>query len=50
MKKKMTKKDLLKIDELLSIGKIKKIKSSKFKKYGSARKLYNFKIDNVSEY
>ena len=50
IEKKMTKKDLLKIDELLSIGKIKKIKSSKFKKYGSARKLYNFKIDNVSEY
>ena len=46
----MTKKDLIKIDKLLNIGKIKKIKSSKFKKYGSARKLYNFKIDNVSEY
>ena len=51
IEKKMTKKDLLKIDELLSIGKNKKnFKSSKFKKYGSARKLYNFKIDNVSEY
>ena len=33
--KKITKKDLIKIDELLKIGKIKKIKSSKFKKYGS---------------
>ena len=50
IEKKITKKDLIKIEELLSIGKIKKIKSSKFKKYGSARKLYNFKIDNVSEY
>ena len=50
VEKNITKKDLIKIEELLNIGNIKKIKSSKFKKYGSARKLYNFKIDNVSEY
>ncbi len=29
---------------------LKKFKSKNFKKYGSARKLYNFKIDNLSEY
>ena len=50
MKKKITKKDLIKIEELIKLGNIKKIKPNKFKKYGSARKLYNFKIDNVSDY
>ena len=37
-------------EELIKLGNIKKIKSNEFKKYGSARKLYNFKIDNVSDY
>ena len=46
----MSKKDLLKIEQLLRLGKIKNVKPSRFKKFGSARKLYNFKIDNVSEY
>ena len=48
--KKITKKDLIKIENLLKKGNIKKFKSKNFKKYGSARKLYNFKIDNLSEY
>ena len=48
--KKMTQKDLIKIENLLNKGNIKKFKSKNFKKYGSARKLYNFKIDNLSEY
>ena len=50
IEKKITKKDLIKIEELIKLGNIKKIKSKEFKKYGSARKLYNFKIDNVSDY
>ena len=48
--KNITKKDLIKIEELLKIGNIKNIKANKFKKYGSARKLYNFQIDNISDY
>ena len=50
IEKKILKKDLIKIEELIKLGNIKKIKPNKFKKYGSARKLYNFKIDNVSDY
>ena len=50
IEKKITKKDLIKIEELIKLGNIKKIKPNEFKKYGSARKLYNFKIDNVSDY
>ena len=48
--KKITKKDLIKIENLLKKGNIKKFKSKNFKKYGSARRLYNFKIDNLSDY
>ena len=50
IEKKMTKMDLKKIEKLLKQGNIKKFKSNHFKKFGSARKLYNFNIDNVSEY
>ena len=50
VEKKITKNDIVKINSLLKVGNIKKYKAEKFKKYGSARKLYNFKIDNVSEY
>ena len=50
IEKKMSKKDLLKIEELLKRSSINNIKPSRFKKFGSERKLYNFKIDNVSEY
>ena len=48
--KKITKKDLIEIENLLKKGNIKKFKSKNFKKYGSARRLYNFKIDNLSDY
>ena len=50
IEKKITKKDLKKIEYLIKIGNIKKLKPHNFKKFGSARKLYNFNIDNVSEY
>tara|TARA_B100000780_G_C21107447_1_gene447307 strand:+ start:877 stop:1572 length:696 start_codon:yes stop_codon:yes gene_type:complete len=41
---------LIKIIGLLEKSKIKNIKPEQFKRYGSARKLYNFNIDNVSKY
>ena len=50
VEKKITKNDLKKIENLIKIGNIKKLKPHSFKKFGSARKLYNFNIDNVSEY
>jgi len=50
VEKKINKTDLKKIKTLLKVGNIKKIKPENFKKFGSARKLYNFNIDNVSEY
>ena len=50
IEKKITTKDLKKIEELLKKGNIKKLKPKNFRKFGSARKLYNFNIDNVSEY
>ena len=46
----MDKKDIKKIEDLLKIGKIKNLKSHNFKKFGSQRKLYNFNIDNLSDY
>ena len=46
----MTKFHLKKINELLKKGNVKKYHSNDFKRYGSARKLYNFNIDNVSNY
>ena len=39
-----------KISALLKKSEIKNIKPDSFKRYGSARKLYNFNIDNVSSY
>jgi glutamate synthase domain-containing protein 3 len=50
VEKKMDKKHLAKLNKLLKEAKIKDIKAENFKRYGSARKLYNFKIDNVSNY
>ena len=50
IEKKMTKIDLKEVEKLLKQGNIKNFKSNNFKKFGSARKLYNFNIDNVSEY
>ena len=50
IEKKITKNDLKKIENLIKIGNVKKLKPHNFKKFGSARKLYNFNIDNVSDY
>ena len=49
-KKKINKKDMKKIEDLLKTGKIKNLKANNFKKFGSERKLYNFNIDNISDY
>jgi glutamate synthase domain-containing protein 3 len=50
IEKKMEKKHQDKISSLLKKSEIKNIKPNSFKRYGSARKLYNFNIDNVSSY
>ena len=50
IEKKMNKYHLKKIAFLLDKGRLKKYKVNDFKRYGSARKLYNFNIDNVSSY
>ena len=47
--KKMSKKHKTKLKELLKKAG-SNIKPEQFKRYGSARKLYNFNIDNVSNY
>ena len=38
------------LKSLLKKANIKNFDAKDFKMYGSARKLYNFNIDNVSEY
>ena len=38
------------LEDLLERGEVKKLKAKDFKRYGSARKLYNFNIDNVDAY
>jgi len=50
IEKKMDNKHLKKLEKLLKKAKLEKLKTKDFKRYGSARKLYNFKIDNVSSY
>ena len=45
----MDNKHLKKLDKLLKKAG-SNIKPEQFKRYGSARKLYNFNIDNVSNY
>ena len=50
IEKKLEKKHEMVIENLLKNSGIKKFKPSDFKRYGSARKLYNFKIDNLSNY
>jgi glutamate synthase domain-containing protein 3 len=50
VEKKMDKKHLKKLAKFLKDANIKNLKAENFKRYGSARKLYNFKIDNVSSY
>ena len=47
--KKMSKKHKTKLKDLLKKAG-SNIKPEQFKRYGSARKLYNFNIDNVSNY
>ena len=46
----MDKKHIKKLELLLKEANIKNHKAESFKRYGSARKLYNFKIDNISNY
>ena len=50
IEKPMKSKHLKKVSILLKKSKITKFKPEQFKRYGSERKLYNFNIDNVSEY
>jgi len=50
IEKKMTKAHTQKINLLLKKANITKYTYKNFKRYGSARKLYNFKIDNLSNY
>ena len=50
IEKKMDNKHLKKLEKLLKKAKLEKLKTKDFKRYGSARKLYNFKIDNVTSY
>ena len=50
IEKKITKKDINIINNLIKKSDINKYSYKNFKKYASARKLYNFNIDNVSKY
>ena len=50
VEKKMDKKHLKKLNKFLKDADIKNLKAESFKRYGSARKLYNFKVDNISNY
>ena len=42
--------NIKKLNLLLQEANIKNQKAESFKRYGSAKKLYNFKIDNISNY
>ena len=46
----MDKKHIKKLEKYLKEANINNLKAKNFKRYGSARKLYNFKIDNLSSY
>lgn len=50
IKKEMTEKHKKILKGLLKIAKIKTFSVEDFRRYGSARKLYNFSIDNASKY
>jgi glutamate synthase domain-containing protein 3 len=50
IEKKMSKNHIKKINNLLKKANIKSYTYKNFKCYGSGRKLYNFNVDNVSEY
>ena len=47
IEKKMTEKHMKSLTKLLAIAKIKNLSSKDFRRYGSARSLYNFKVDNT---
>ena len=49
-KKNVALKLIKKLAKFLKDANINNLKAEHFKRYGSARKLYNFKIDNVSSY
>ena len=50
IEKKMSKYHIEKVNLLLKKSNITKYTYKNFKRYGSSRKLYNFKIDNLSSY
>ncbi len=50
IEKKMTKKYVKILEKILGEARFKRFKMEKFKRFGSARKLYNFKIDNIKNY
>ncbi len=50
VEKKMDKKHIKKLKKFFKKADIKNLKPESFKRYGSARKLYNFKVDNISDY
>ena len=50
IEKKMDKKHIKKLSKFLKVANIKNLKAESFKRYGSARKLYNFKVDNIGNY
>ena len=50
IEKKMDKKHIKKLNKFLKEANIKNFKAESFKRYGSARKLYNFKVDNIENY
>ena len=50
VEKKMDKNHIKKLSKFLKEADIKNLKAENFKRYGSARKLYNFKVDNMGNY
>ena len=50
IEKKMDKNHIKKLNKFLKEADIKNLKAENFKRYGSARKLYNFKVDNIGNY
>jgi hypothetical protein len=50
IEKEMRPEHLEKLAELLGKAGVRGIKPEEFKRYGSARKLYNFNIDNADAY
>ena len=50
VEKKMDKNHIKKLNKFLKEANIKSLKAENFKRYGSARKLYNFKVDNIGNY